>query len=219
MSKPNAPSITPDYQRDWPAYFNAVHDKPPRETLIKALELFEADPPADSRIIRTACDLACGEGRDTRELVRRGWHVLAIDSSTAGLSLIQDGMPAPQRSAVVPLALKFEEVSTVLAHTPPLDLINASFALPFCEPVHFPALWHWIVHSLRPGGRFCGQFFGDRDEWAPVRPSSHHTRAAVESFLAPFNIEQLQELDQPGGDALGGTKHHHIFHVVARKRP
>jgi len=210
-------SIDSNYQRDWPAYFDAVHDKPPRETLLKALDFFDAETPGDSRLNRTACDLACGEGRDTRELLRRGWRSIAVDSSPLGLSYTMNSLANSRRSDVTPLTLRLEDVPTVLSHVAGLDLVNASFALPFCDPGHFASVWQWIVKSLRPGGRFAGQLFGDRDDWASVRPASHHTRAAVEALLAPFTIEHVEEADKPGGDALGGIKHHHIFHIVARR--
>jgi hypothetical protein len=100
-----------------------------------------------------------------------------------------------------------------------VDFVNASFALPFCDPSHFPALWSWITTVLSPGGRFAGQFFGDRDEWCPIRPASHVTRAQLESLLAPFAIEYLDEVEKRGDDAMGGTKYHHVFHVVARRNP
>jgi hypothetical protein len=98
-----------------------------------------------------------------------------------------------------------------------VDLVNASFALPFCNPDAFPALWRFIVGRIRPGGRFSGQFFGDRDEWQPVRPQSHKTRAEVESLLQPFTVEHMEEVEKEGDDAMGGVKRHHVFHVVARK--
>ncbi|HYD01821.1 MAG TPA: hypothetical protein VEB22_11395, partial [Phycisphaerales bacterium] len=89
--------------------------------------------------------------------------------------------------------------------------------LPFCRPEAFPALWSFLVARIRPGGRFSGQFFGDRDEWQAVRPASHHTRAQVEALLQPFAVEHMEEVEKEGDDAMGGVKRHHVFHVVARK--
>lgn len=42
---------------------------------------------------------------------------------------------------------------------PVADLVNASWALPFCRPASFPAVWARIAGSLVPDGRFCGQLF------------------------------------------------------------
>ncbi len=219
MTNPNPVPINADYQRDWPAYFDAVHDKPPRDTLLKALERFAPENTADSAPTRSvAVDLGCGEGRDTRELLRCGWRVIAVDSSEVGLSRLCASVQPPSINDLVPLQIGLADVPGVLAHLTGVRFVNASFALPFCEPESFPSLWAWIVGVLAPGGRFAGQFFGDRDEWAPIRPGSHHTRSAVEAMLAPFQIEHFEEVDKIGGDALGGTKHHHLFHIVARKR-
>ena len=101
---------------------------------------------------------------------------------------------------------------------PECDLLNASFALPFCPPDRFGALWGSIVSALAPGGRFAGQLFGDRDTWAALPDRSHHTRAQVDQLLSPFGVEMLREEEQPGNDAHGNAKHWHVYHIVARKR-
>lgn len=98
------------------------------------------------------------------------------------------------------------------------DLINASFALPFCKPESFGELWAWIVRTLRPGGRFSGQIFGDRDEWAPIRPASHRTREQALRLFDGFDLERFDEVEKVGCDGVGGKKQHHIFHIVARKK-
>src|SRR3954468_24291573 len=76
-------------KRDWPAYFAAVAGKPARDTLLKALELFEKEKRAPG----FAVDLGCGSGRDTLELLRRGWRVLAVDSSSEGMELLRAAVP------------------------------------------------------------------------------------------------------------------------------
>lgn len=98
-----------------------------------------------------------------------------------------------------------------------VDYVNASFALPFCEPSAFPAVWSWIVRVLRPGGRFAGQLFGDRDEWQPIRPASHYTRQQAIDMLVDFELEHFEEVEKDGSDAMGGVKHHHLFHIVGRR--
>ena len=40
----------------------------------------------------------------------------------------------------------------------------------------FDEVWARIVDSLRPGGRFCGQLFGERDEWARLGDRRPHPR-------------------------------------------
>jgi hypothetical protein len=112
--------------------------------------------------------------------------------------------------------LTFEAAAEALP--PAATLINASFALPFCHPDAFPSLWKKLCSMLPCGGLFAGQIFGDRDEWAPVRPQSHYTREAMEQLFKEFDFIHLEEVEKDGSDALMASKHHHLFHIVARKR-
>jgi len=196
--------------RDWPGYFKAVEGKGPRETLLKALELFEKENLPESQ--RTAIDLGCGSGRDTFELLRRGWRVLATDSSQVGLDLLSSKVPDVQRDRLETRLVGFEELTI-----PPATLVNASYSLPFCDPAAFPHVWQSIVRAIPLGGRFAGQFFGDRDEWAPLPDRSHHTRIDMIDLFDDFLIDQLQEVENREAGATGLVKDWHIFHVVARK--
>jgi len=72
----------------WERYYDAVEGLPPRDTLLLALERLEADPLRDEGV-DLAVDLGCGEGRDTLELLRRGWRVLAIDAEIAGIERLR----------------------------------------------------------------------------------------------------------------------------------
>jgi tellurite methyltransferase len=198
---------------DWSAYYEAVEGRPPRETLLTALNLFESFESQDSvSTSRLAVDLGCGDGRDTVELLQRGWRTIAIDGELEAIARLQN------RSDV-----NLNRLETRVDHFEslqlpnPVDLINASFCLPFCPPHEFPTLWGKIVQALRPGGRFCGQLFGDRDSWAIYPNRTHHTRVQVDTLLIPFEVEWFEEEDHPGRTALGEEKHWHIFNIVARK--
>lgn len=195
--------------RDWPGYFEVTQGRPPRETLLHALELFSNEPSDRTRL---AVDLGCGEGRDTAQLLRAGWRVHAIDGHPNGIARLvnRDDLVSPQH-LTMQLA-PFEAVKL-----PRCDLLNASFSLPFCDPQHFDSLWDRITEAIKPGGRFCGQFFGERDSWASIPDRSHHTRAQVEAFLESFGIEMLKEEEREGQDCSGVGKHWHVFHIVARR--
>ena len=195
--------------RDWPGYFRVVQGKPPRETLILALEKFEAE----GKRAGTAVDLGCGEGRDAAELLRRGWTVHAIDSHPAAFEYLRARVGQTERPRLITLQADFAD-----ATWPRVDLVNASFALPFCPPEDFGALWGRIVESLPRGGRFAGQLFGDRDTWAALPDRSHQTRAQAEALLRPFDVERFDEEEKDDNDARGVPKHWQVFHIVARKR-
>lgn len=186
---------------------------PPRDTLIFALDRFEAEHDPGGQ--RFAIDMGCGEGRDTAELLRCGWHVLAIDGQEEAIQRLRarPDLPPGAQESLETLVSPMEEV-----HLPLALLVNASFALPFCPPEAFPMLWEQITVSLLPGGRFSGQFFGVRDGWACVAPRmTFHTRAEVEMLLRPFVIEHLDETEADGTTLEGKPKHWHVFHIIARK--
>ncbi|HZW11140.1 MAG TPA: class I SAM-dependent methyltransferase [Phycisphaerales bacterium] len=203
-------------QRDWPAYFAVVAGKPPRDTLLDALRRFDAEGIGGTAVpavrqVPLAIDLGAGEGRDTAELLRRGWRVLAIDGHPDAIRRLRErDLPHPDRLQIT--GAPFEGLSL-----PRATLINASFSLPFCPPQHFDALWRTIVASIEPGGRFAGQLFGDRDDWAAIPDRSHHTRAQAEALLAPLDVELFSELEDDSKDALDNPKHWHRFDIVARK--
>lgn len=194
-------------ERDWPGYFQTVLGKPARETLVKALELFEKEGAAPG----TCVDLGCGEGRDTLELLKRGWRVIAIDDHPAAFELLLGRVPGGAR-------LETRRESFHGLTLPTCDLVNASFSLPFCAPEHFGALWRTIVGAVRPGGRFAGQLFGDRHSWAALPDRSHQTRSEVERMFEEFELEMFQEEERDSASSSGEMLHWHLFHVVGRKR-
>ncbi len=196
--------------RDWKGYFQAIDGRAPRETLIDAIQRFESEP-TDSQ--RFAVDLGCGEGRDSAALLRAGWKVHAIDGHPDGIARLVNRSDLHDPSKLTMQLAGFESVEI-----PRCDLLNASSSLPFCNPEHFEDLWSRIVKAIVPGGRFSGQFFGDRDSWASIKDRSHHTKTQVDAFLVPFEIELLKEEEREGQDCDGTQKHWHVFHIVAKKK-
>jgi SAM-dependent methyltransferase len=205
-------------RQPWSCYYEAAGDAP-RETLLFALDRFD-----DEREPGFAVDLGCGTGRDTVEILRRGWRVLAIDAQDEAVPrLLARGDLGDGRERLETLVGSFLDVTW-----PDADLVTSSFSLPFCPPDAFDSLWARVVSSLRPGGRFCGQLFGVRDAWATRDPAGHgqaptasmtfHTRGRVDELLAGFDVELLDEVEEDGRTAVGDPKHWHLFHVVARKR-
>jgi SAM-dependent methyltransferase len=197
----------------WTRYYDAAGEQP-RETLLFALESFDAETGAKEGGL-VAVDLGCGTGRDTVELLRRGWRVLAIDAEPAAVQRLlgRGDLGSAGAARLETQVARFED-----AGWPEVDLVNSSYALPFCPPNQFGAVWQRIVASLRPGGRFSGQLFGDRDGWATQPDMSFQTREDAENLLRGLEVEHLEEVEEDGETAVGDPKHWHVFHVVARKR-
>lgn len=197
--------------RDWPGYFRALAHLGPRETLLKALASFDAEPPPP--VGRLAIDLGCGDGRDTAELLRRGWRVIATDGSAEGIERLLRRNDLVGREHLRTRVSDFANVEI-----PPCDLVCASFSLPFCEPKVFPVLWRRIVSGVQPGGRFAGQLFGDRDDWASLPDRTHHSPVEARDLFREFEIEHWQEeCRQSTVDPTAHPKAWHVFHIVARK--
>lgn len=190
----------------WSRYYDKSGEDA-RPTLRLALDLFERDGTGPG----FAVDLGCGTGRDTFELLRRGWRVLAIDAEAEAIERLRRAAPATDLLATE--VVGFEDATWL-----PAELVNSSYALPFCEPDVFDALWPRIVDSLPRGSRFSGQLFGDRDGWAGGEGMTFVTRAEAERLLRGFELERFEEIEEDGRTAVGDEKHWHLFHVVARKR-
>ena len=158
-----------------------------------------------------AVDLGCGQGRDTFAMLERGWRVLAIDAEAEAIERLRARAGDEPR-------LETQVASFAEAEWPAADLVNAGFALPFAAPELFDDVWRRVVASVRPGGRFSGQLFGDRDEWAADPELTFHTREQALVLLEPFELERFDEEDADGKTALGEPKHWHVFHVIARRR-
>jgi tellurite methyltransferase len=189
---------------DFADYYEGVKGRPPRETLVQAAAAFAAPG--------FGVDLGCGDGRDTVELLRRGWRVLAIDASEEGVARLRrrDGML--ENAALKARVARIEETDWPVA-----DLINASFVLPLLEPAGFGRAWMRIGERLAPGGRFAGQLYGPRDGWAGRQGMTFHDRAEVERLASAFTVDRLDEVESDEPTARGKPKHWHVFHLVLRK--
>jgi SAM-dependent methyltransferase len=195
----------------WNEYYQALEGRPLRDTLVRALDLFEADQ--EGGVAGFAIDLGCGSGNDTLEMLDRGWRVLAIDGEPESIARIQSIVPRGWLSRLQTRVNPFESI-----FLPGADLINASYSLPFCKPAYFDHLWGQIVGSLGSGGRFEGHFFGERDSWVSNPKRTFHSYLQLLELLAGFEIEYLFEEDRDGQTALGKDKHWHIFSVVACRK-
>ncbi len=192
---------------DWPAYYGVQSGRTARSVLRDTLRRRGEAP-------GTAIDLGCGEGTETRHLLREGWQVLAVDAEPGAEALVRQGLSPEELRRLTFRQARFED----LAELPAVDLLYAGFALPFCEPDAFPGLWAGIRTALKPGAWFAGELFGPHDDWAGRAGMNVHDRAQVRSLLSGLEVHSLVEDDRPGQSAMG-PKHWHVFHVIARNAP
>jgi SAM-dependent methyltransferase len=187
------------------AYWDRHGDKPPRATLLRALEGFGGRTGA-------AVDLGCGIGRDTLPLLRAGWHVLAIDREAQAIARLTERAAAEDLAAR--LTTRIAAIEDVAI--PPCDLVVASFSL-FGLGEALPRVWSRLAAALRPGGRFAGQFLGPEDSWAGRPGMAVVDRTRLEAMLAGWRIELCDEERSPAVTPSGEAKLWHLWHVVARR--
>ncbi|UBM58609.1 hypothetical protein LAG90_17560 [Marinilongibacter aquaticus] len=155
-----------------------------------------------------AADLGCGAGIDALAMHAKGWEVLAMDRDAQAVSRLQSiGLEG--------LEARVGQFERLLL--PPLDLINASMALPFCAPDYFSGCWHAVVDSLaNQKGYFCGHFFGVNDSWSTREYMNFVDRDILHSMFRDFDILWIDETEKDGKTLDGTNKHWHLFSVFAR---
>jgi tellurite methyltransferase len=196
----------------WARYYQAVQGREPRALFLAALAAFDADgfDPAGAQ----AVDLGCGDGTETMALLSRGWRVLAVDREPVAIERVLAAVPDVAKPGLETQVASFEQAVLPLA-----DFIYAGLSLPFCPAADFPAVWERVVAAVRPGGRFAGHLFGERDSWNGDPTKTFHTAADLQQRFAGFTIESLNEVENDRPTALGEPKHWHVYEVVARRAP
>jgi len=205
----------------WADYYAVTVERPAWRTVRLAIDKFrredeaavgpdarDANPPAR----RFAVDLGCGAGRDTRELLRAGWRVLAVDREPAARTTLETAVEADLRAH---LQIRIQDLATV--RVPRCDLVNASLCLPFLAPAAFHPTWDRIIAAIGPGARFAAMLFGDHDESASDPEMTCLPPDRVRTELAGFEVEHwsVEEDDRP--TALGEPHHFHLVEFVARR--
>ncbi|MES2213957.1 MAG: class I SAM-dependent methyltransferase [Patescibacteria group bacterium] len=189
---------------DWSIYYKQHLSRPPRPLLVKAVS---------SCINKDrALELGAGTLIESKFLLDSGFNkVMAIDSSSEienFAKAINDERLEVQVSAFQDLVLFPENY----------DLISAQYALPFYGPKGFEDFIQKLIDSLKPGGVFVGQFFGDRDEWNTGKKHlAFQTKEEALALLSGLKIEEFTEEEKEGTVASGEPKHWHVFHFIAIK--
>jgi SAM-dependent methyltransferase len=192
---------------DWVGYYDEQGDRAPRDLLVGVLDRFEREG-----VTGAAVDLGCGQGIETAAMLARGWTVTAIDAQEDGIRRLRERVPVESAGRLITRISLMED-----AELPPSDLVHASYSLPFCRPDAFPALWGRVRDALRPGGRFAGELFGDRDTWASTEDDM--TFFGIDAARALFDGLDLESFEEEESDdeGWGEIKHWHVFHAIARR--
>ena len=195
----------------WVRYYAVTVDRPAWATVRFAIDRFVADDGSTPRD-RLAVDLGCGAGRDSRELLRAGWRVLAIDREPAAIAALEAATPLDWRPRLETSVVDMASVSV-----PRCDLVNASLSLPFMAHDEFWATWARLLAALPVGGRVSAMLFGDRDASADEPGMTCPSPEEIRESLSDFEIEDWVDREEDTETALGEPHHFHRVELVARR--
>jgi len=204
---------------DWRAYYVGTRDRPPRQTILRALDLLANMPMPEARDAddrRRVVDLGCGGGRDTAPILASGFDVLAIDRAADAEGALNERFSSAMASGQ--LVFRQQDFAADTLQLPAAQLVNASFCLPTCPPKRFPGLWAQISQALIPGGLFAGHLYGPQDSWAERGDDlTIHTRSDIDALFENWEMALCEEEETDSVTPRGTKKHWHVFHIVARK--
>lgn len=206
MVEIGAQTMYPSFMTTWSDYLDRTANSKPRATLAFALTRFPS-----TKLPFSAVDLGFGAGNDTLALLKHGWEVLAIDNNRDAITRLSNEVFDPYRSRLTAICSSFEA-----AAWRKVDLVNASYALPFCDPQQFAGVWAKITGSIHAGGRFAGSFFGPGDGWAHRHDMTILSKRNLASMFEGWKIEHFREMVEKKPTASGALKQWHKFEVVAQ---
>ena len=168
--------------RNWDQHYadSALADTTADPLLIQAAEML---PPG------RALDLACGRGRHALYLARLGWHVTAVDSSSAAIGLL--------RARSAGLAIDVHRA----------DLERGEFAIApgayhlICDFLYLQrSLFPQIREGVCSGGVFAGaiHLFEDSPATLPHNPDFGLRPGELRSFFDGWKVLFYSESGDPG---------------------
>ncbi len=190
-------------EKNWAEFYQRTKNDPPSPLLVRALEHLHKR--------EKAIDIGAGAFKDTRFLLKLGFEVTALDSEP-DIAKVAEEIKSDKLRVRVSAFADFDFGKNQY------DIASAMFSLPFNPPETFEAVLGRIKESLVKGGVFCGQFFGDRDAWAPDPNMTFHSEEKARGLLSDMEILDFKETEKDGKLADGTPKHWHVFHFIARKK-
>jgi trans-aconitate methyltransferase len=188
----------------WKGYYAAQAGRPPRPLLIDVMQRFQAR----AQLLR-AVDLGCGDGTETRVLLRAGWQVLAVDQEPTAIEKLLASVEDEDR-----LDARVADFTNI--NLPAADLIYCGWSLPHCPPNQLTPLWTRIRGALSSGGRVAGQILGNRDSWAHSETTAWVGPEQLEEMLSGLDVEHRAEVEEDR-DSFDGPKHWHYYEIIARQ--
>jgi tellurite methyltransferase len=185
-------------------YYERTKNRSPHKLLKEALNYIK------SSAKKTALDLGCGAGADSRFLLENGFFVTAVDGSAEAEAYIK-ALPHQEKVQFIQSAFETFNFGSY-------DLVNASRSLPFTHKDKFEEVFSKLKNSIKHSGVFVGQFYGVNDQWnKPEETMTFLNKNEIEILLSGLRIIKIDEKEYDGTIANGKPKHWHVFNVIAAK--
>lgn len=189
----------------WKGYCSLTKNRPPRPLVVEALKYVNN---------KNIClDIGAGALNDSRFLLEEGFKkVVAVDSSADFFTFAKE----ISSENFIPINSPIEEYAFIPNQ---LDFVTAQFSLPFVSSKkNLDEIWNVIHDSLKKGGIFCGQLFGERDSWNDQKHKIlFHSKKEIEIMVHAYKVLFLEEEEKESQTASGHEKHWHIFNFILEK--
>lgn len=151
------------------------------------IEVFKEIPnvTADKKALVLAADVA---GNDTVLPLKKGYSLIAVDSGQIYYDLIIPEKEKHKEKIKIVSEINFDNISN-------LDLVMASFVLPFYSSKNFTDLWRDIDNNLNIGGYFIGNFFDPAfNTFENHEKMTFHTKQQVVDLFHNYEILKIEEV-------------------------
>ncbi len=209
---------TPDKsnQGAWSGYFQSQKNAQPHDLVTKAFKLIEKK----KNVI--VIDLGTGNGKDISDILKAGAIVYAYDADPGSTEIIHKRFKSyVKNKKLLTHQILFEEITSL----PKADMIIFVNSLPFMKKEKLLGFWKIIQDALNPNGIFIGTFFGEKHyaKRDPSRPEIFRvSREEVFNLFTNFQILNFYEeieYDEDSSKSWKTDQFHHVYKVIARKKP
>ncbi|MGD9591496.1 MAG: class I SAM-dependent methyltransferase [Candidatus Berkiella sp.] len=190
-------------------YFQSIMHAPPEEFVVMGLSKIPGNGTN-----KVALDLGSSIGRETKLLLQKGYHVIAVDNNARALQFMksQSGI-SKYKSNLKTVNASFENLD--FKKLPKSDLVISSFALPFVPKSQFNRVWQELTASIKPGGHIIVnlfdpiyQFYSNNNEM------TFHTKSQAQALFHNFTIIEFKAMRS---DPLKPGSKNHYYVIVAKK--
>jgi SAM-dependent methyltransferase len=187
---------------NWQQFIKNTKNIPPRRLLVEALSY------VSHRV--NALDIGAGALNDSHYLLSQGFTAVYAVDREANQELLDNfsGQPFYFSQSLIEDYVFQDDF---------FDLINAQNVLPFIKKDRIGDVISSIKKSLKPGGIFVGQFFGENDGWVGNQNVVFVNLAEAKEMLVGLELVKFVSVEKDELTGMGAMKHWHLYNFIAKK--